>query len=415
MKTSLCKAFVVLTIGCSLSTQAADVPRKNHFETLTLEQALDLAERLQPELAEAKALVQAAEGRAQQAGAYPNPTAIARVESAKISGNTSGEPEYLAGISQSIPLGNRLSKARDAEQLERDRRRQELEVRRRDLRKRVHSAFATALYQAQAFQMQEHIAGSLEKFVATTKARVGAGDALKEDLDRAEMELLRAQVEVRRSDAMRRHAMVDLKAAIGDPTLSVETLTGTLDTAFEFPTLEALVSNLSNSPEALLAGAELRAREAQVDVAKAERIPDVRVEALYRRLQATQENSFDVGVSIPIPLFDRNQGRLRAARAELAAAEARLRMTQNALTIRLQEAHAQLTTALANSRALKTEILPRANSVLEANEARFEAGDISLAELLPVRRDWAAVQMTYLESIRDVMQAWSELRMFSRF
>ena len=47
--------------------------------------------------------------------------------------------------------------------------------------------------------------------------------------------------------------------------------------------------------------------------------------------------------------------------------------------------------------------------MLKGAEARYAAGDISLAEILPVRRDWAAVQLSYLESLRDVMQAWAAL------
>ncbi len=78
-------------------------------------------------------------------------------------------------------------------------------------------------------------------------------------------------------------------------------------------------------------------------------------------------------------------------------------------TTRLRESHLQLTTALANSGTLKTEILSRAETVLKGAEARYAAGDISLAEILPVRRDWAAVRLSYLESLRDVMQAWAEV------
>jgi cobalt-zinc-cadmium efflux system outer membrane protein len=140
--------------------------------------------------------------------------------------------------------------------------------------------------------------------------------------------------------------MVELKAAIGDPGLSVESLAGSLDAAFEIPTLETLAANLSASPEVSLADAEVRARHARVDLAKAERIPDVRVELLYRRLEASKQNAFDVGLSIPLPLFDRNQGRLREARGEVAAAEARSRSAQNTLSLRLHEAHLQLSTAL---------------------------------------------------------------------
>jgi cobalt-zinc-cadmium efflux system outer membrane protein len=402
----------VLMLACSTATHAADRVATNRLDALTLEQAVDLAERQHPDLAEARALIEAAEGRVQQAGRLPNPEGIARIESAPFKGRTLDEAEYLAGIAQPVPLGSRLSKARQVEQLERDRRAKELEVRRRELRKRVHSAFATALYQDKALLTQKEIVASTDKVVTTTKARLDAGDALREDLARAEMEQARAKVELRRAAAMHEQAMVALTAAIGDPALSVQSLNGTLDTTFELPTMESLVTSLASNPTAAAADADLRASSARVDLAKAQRIPDVKVEMLYRRLQAEKENAFDVGLSIPLPLFDRNQGRIREARAEAAAAEARSRSTQNDLTFKLRDAHAQLIAALANSRALKDEVLPRADTVLKSAEARYTAGDSSLSDVLPVRRDWAAVQLTYLESLWDVMQAWAALTPF---
>jgi cobalt-zinc-cadmium efflux system outer membrane protein len=402
----------VLMLACSTATQAADRVATNRLDALTLEQAVGLAERQHPDLAEAKALIEAAEGRVQQSGKFPNPEAIARIEQAPFKGRTLDEAEYLAGIAQPVPPGSRLSKAKQVEQLERDRRAKELEVRRRELRKRVHSAFATALYQERALLTQKQIAASADKFVATTKARLDAGDALREDLARAEMEQSRAKVELRRADAMREQAMAGLTAAIGDPALSVKTLDGTLDTTFEIPTMESLAASLASNPTAALADADIRASNARVDLAKAQRIPDVKVELLYRRLQAEKENAFDVGLSIPLPLFDRSQGRIREARAEAEAAEARSRSTQNDLTFRLRDAHAQLTAALANTRILKDEVLPRADMVLKSAEARYTVGDSSLSEALPVRRDWAAVQLTYLESLRDVMQAWAAMTPF---
>ena len=71
-----------------------------------------------------------------------------------------------------------------------------------------------------------------------------------------------------------------LSAAIGDMRLTVKSLAGNLDTALELPTLEALVSNLPAQPEWAMAEASLRASHARVALAKAERIPDVKVEAL---------------------------------------------------------------------------------------------------------------------------------------
>ncbi len=200
----------------------------------------------------------------------------------------------------------------------------------------------------------------------------------------------------------------------------VEAAEGWARQAGTFPIAEAIVgaqqipcrsnaANLSAQPESALADADLRARTARVDLAKSERIPEVKVELPYHWLQGIQANTFDLGLSIPLPLFNRNQGKLREARAEVATAEARSRMTQNELTTRLRESYLQLTAALASSRTLKSEILSRAETVVKGAEARYAAGDIGLAELLPVRRDWAAVQPSYLESLRDVMQARATL------
>lgn len=405
MKTILLPTLLVCLVF-AVRTHAAT----NSVENLFLEQALEWAERRQPELAEARALIEAAAGRAEQAGKFPNPDGMARVEQAPFSGRTAGEAQYLAGLAQPVPLGRRLSKARETETLERERRTSQLEVRRRELHRRVHSAFATALYQEQAFQSQSKIAGSTEKAVSMARVRADAGDALPEDVARAEMELARTKVELRRTASLREQAMFSLAAAIGDPSLSVRSLAGELDATFEIPTLESLAADLSSNPTAVAADAAVRVESARVDLARAQRIPDVKVEVLYRRLQAEKENTFDVGLSIPLPLFDRNQGRLREARAELQAAEARSRMTRNELSLRLREAHSQLTSALAASRALQTEILPRADTVLRAAEARYAAGDASLNDLLPVRRDWAAMRLTYLESLRDAMQAWATVR-----
>ena len=414
MKKQFAALYLVFAFGSVAAMAATNtpVPPGKQVENLTLDLALDMAENLQPQIAEAKALVEAAEGRARQAGAFPNPEAIVGAQQLPLSGNQPNEKEYVAGVGQTIPLSRRLSTAREAELLDREVRARGLEVKRREIRRRVHNAFATALYQEKAWQAQSDIHQNAAKAVAATGARVEAGDTVRDDLARVEMELARAKVELQRTESLRAQALVGLASAIGDATLTVKSLAGALDATFEIPALEGLVANLSAQPESAQADADIRARVARVDLAKAERIPDVKVELLYHRLEASSANTFDVGLSIPLPLFNRNQGKLREARAEQAAAEARARMTQNELSARLRESYLQLTAALANSQTLKTEILGRADTVLKTAEARYAAGDINLTEVLPVRRDWAAVQLSYLESLREVMQAWAEVKSF---
>jgi cobalt-zinc-cadmium efflux system outer membrane protein len=382
----------------------------NRLDPLSLAHAIALAEHHHPALAEAIAQIEAADARAEQAGRFPNPDAIARIEQAPFSGRVTGEAEYLAGITQPVPLGPRRAKARDMHHLERERQSAELEARRRELHRHVHNAFATALYQQHAFESQTTIAGSAEKAAAIAGARARAGDAAPEDVARARIESARMLVELNRSAALRDQALTGLAAAIGDPGLSIRSLQGELETTFAIPRLESLVADVASNPEALAAGAAVRVEAARVNLAKAQRVPDVRVEVLYRRLQAEETDAFDLGLSLPLPLFDRNQGRLREARAELQATEARARATRNELDFRLREAHAQLRSALATSRALKSEVLPHADTLLRAAEARLAGGDATLGDILPVRRDWAAVRLSYLESLRDAMQAWAALR-----
>jgi outer membrane protein TolC len=142
------KRLVILSFIGSFAVTAAAMDTQmiaKQVEQLTLEQAFEMAERLQPQLAEAKAMVEAAEGRARQAGTFPNPEAIVGAQQMQFGSKAPNVKEYVAGVGQTIPLSRRLSKAHQAALLDRDLWARGLEVKRRDIRKRVHSAFATAL------------------------------------------------------------------------------------------------------------------------------------------------------------------------------------------------------------------------------------------------------------------------------
>jgi outer membrane protein TolC len=154
--------------------------------------------------------------------------------------------------------------------------------------------------------------------------------------------------------------------------------------------------------------ADIAVQRARIDLAETQRIPDVSLELLYRRISDV-ENTVDVGLRVPIPLFNRSQGSIREARADFVAAEARARAARHALALELQTAYGTLASAIAAAQLLRDEILPRAESVLQSAETRYASGDISLAELLPIRRDWTRVRLEYLDALQHVMQAWAAL------
>lgn len=380
--------------------------------SLNLEQALALAERIHPELAAAQERVEIAEGRAQQAGLFPNPNLVGRMESAPFKGGTAGEAEYVAGIGQKLPLGRRLGAAREAEQLEAERLRRQYGIELLEVRSRVRGAFATALFAAEVAKLQTETLELSRRAAAVAKARKEAGDATADEVARVELEEARARLEEDKAHGLRELAFVALAAALGDPALKIEGLEGRLETALEIPSLESVLASLAGGPHEALGRAAVDAANAKVDQALSERIPDVTLDLFYRRLQASKTDSFDVGVIIPLPVFDRNQGRVRAAEAERRETEARARLTRGEAVRRVREAHVRLSEAVSHTKLAKDEILPRAETVLKVAEARYAAGDLSLTDVLPIRRDYASARLAYLDGLRELMGAWSELKVF---
>jgi outer membrane protein, heavy metal efflux system len=379
-------------------------------ESLTLEAALRMAGELHPDLAEARAEVSAAVGRARQAGVLPNPELVARVEGLALGDGLEAEEEYLVGVAQVLPLGGRLARAREAARWEEASLSHGAEAQRRAVMKRVHAAFGMAMFQERAAALQGDLASQAGRVVDLTRARFELGDGAGDEVVRAELERAGAERERRRSVMLRDRARRELAAALGDPGLEIAGLEGELEGVLELDTLELIAGELELHPEAEAARGELEARRARIDWAKAERIPDVRVELLYRRVGSARGNAMDVGLTVPLPVWDRQQGRLRSARAEYEAAEARSRAVRLGLERRWWEAEGRLSAALAEARWYQAELLPRWGRVWETVGRRREAGDVGAVEVVRVARERAEVELGYLEVLREALEAWAELR-----
>ncbi len=382
--------------------------------SLSLAQALATADADHPELAEFRAYVQAAEGQGDQAGLFPNPTLVLRMENAPWSeGSTRNEAEYVAGLTLQLPLSGRLGASEDVAARQLDQRLAELAAQRREVHGRVRGAFATALSLERAAAIQDQARALAGRAVELLEARVEAGDAVPADLARVQIEATRARLEQQRVESLRQRALLGLAAALGDPSRQIGSLAGGLEAALELPTLEALSERLASNPKLAAAEAEVALGEARVELARAQRVPDVSLDLFYRRLEEEEAHAFDLGFALPLPLINRNQGNVRSALAQRLAAEAHVQATRNELLRDLRATHARLAYLLQATQVMREELLRRADTVLASVEARFQAGDASLVEVLPVRRDWTRVQLGYLSALREVMVAWSELQVLT--
>jgi outer membrane protein, heavy metal efflux system len=383
-------------------------PQSEQISRLTLEQALNLAERLHPALTAAQAQISGAAGRALQAGLFPNPELMARIEAAPLNDRFTEDADYIVGVSQPLPLGGRLSAARQSELIDADRLRYVRDNTRLDIRRHVQQAFATALYWQRVTQTRAEDVQIAANGVAVARARLEAGDAIPAEVAQAEIEQHRAQLDLESAQSRQQQALETLAVAVGAPSLEIGRLEGTLDPPPAVPDLEALMVQFEASPFAAAAEATIAVQQARIDLVQARRIPDLTLDLAYRRI-GDVDNTLDVGVRMPLTLFDRQQGALHEARADLVAAEALAQAREHELRLDLRAAYRTLTRALDQVMQLQDVILPRAERVLRVTEARYTSGDVSLSELLPVRRDWTKLRLDYLDALHEVKQAWAAL------
>ncbi|MBE7559535.1 TolC family protein [bacterium] len=397
-------ALVILAAGWSLCAEAAP---------LTLGQAISLAVAHHPELAEAEARVRVASALALEAGLYPNPALFARMESAPLEHRTVDDAEFLVGVSQPIPLGGRLRAARKVEALRARQRALEREARALEIARSVHETFVEALHWQEVAAVLREAARIADRGVESVEARVRSGDAVESELAQARIERQRALLQLERAESRGLDAHDALWTAMGQPERAAESpVLATAELPAEVPSLDAVVERARGSALAEQYAAGVGAAEAGVELARKEARPDLELEAGLRHLGAEDEAAFDVGIALPIPLFDRNQGLIRAREAEVEATEAGRRAALVRLERDLRRAHRRMQLSMDQARRFREGILEEAEETLRSIELRYQAGDVNLLAVLSARRDWIDIQLDYLDAERDVMKAWASLSPF---
>ncbi|MGV3771672.1 MAG: TolC family protein [Verrucomicrobiales bacterium] len=400
------KSYLFILILLVLVTPAA--PAAESLTNLTLDQAIQIALEKHPGLSEANAELQAAEVRRKAAGKLSNPEIIARMESAPMRAGTTSQAEYVAGVSQAIPLGNRLGAAKELAKAELTSTLLEKKAEIWRISKKVRDSFATALFASEVLSIQANLATTSSELYRITKLRVEAGDLPPLDLSRIAAE--QAQNELQLHETRRNHeqALREVALALGLKTGNVTSLSGNLQDILQFASIQNWLTNTSTHPLASLTESRMRNDEKRLQLAKAERVPDLNLDLIYRRLQAQKENAFDAGISIAIPIFNR-KSRVREAEHKLAAAEARNERTQMDLRHEMQSRELALVHGTEVAVKLRDGVIPKIEEALRGAEARYQAGDLPLNDLLLVRREAANARLQYLTTLREIMEARSGL------
>lgn len=381
------------------------------IEELPLGEALARALKYNPSLAAYAWQVRAREAAALQAGLLPNPELSLEAENVFGSGDFSGTEaaETTAALSQLIELGGKRDKRREVAALGAELAEWDYQSRRLEVLTKTGKAFVAVLAAQERLEQAEELGRLAENFFSTISERVEAGKVSPVERNRAQVTLSAARISLTQAEKRLTAARRRLAAAWGSSEPAFGKAVGRLGELQPIPPAEELEALLNRNPELERWETELVQRRAAVDLARAERIPDLTVSLGARNFRETDDNAAVLGVSIPLPLFNRNQGGIKEASADLSSALHQRSAIRSEALAGLAESYGDLSSAYVEARSLEEEVLPAARQAFESARIGYEAGKFGFLEVLDAQRTLFEVTQQYTDALADYHQARIEV------
>ena len=412
--TVLLIALVVLAGVARVAAQQTASTR----EPLRLDALESRALATHPAVREAAARVEAARGRALQAGAWTNPVIGATSEDIQTLERPSGV--FSAFVAQTIPLGGKLSAGRNEAEREIATREADLEITRQRVLTRVRAAYFDVLTAEERLATIERLATLANETVAINRQLFNVGLSDQPDVLQAEAEAARVRLEFVQARE-RREAAWHRLAASADQPIVPGPLASSVDTAFPvFDRQAALERILSESP-ALRAAAGAVARErAGVVVARRVTAPDLFLRAdvgWNREVLASRGKpagwEIDAEAGLSLPFFNRNRGGIAAAVAATSAAEASASRVRLELELRFADIFEQYETARTAAVTYRSDILPRAQRAYELYLAKYREMAAPYPQVLMAQRGLLQMTEQYIDAVERAWRAVVRLQGFA--
>jgi len=370
---------------------------------ITLRDALSLTLAHNPSLAAYSWEVRAREAAALQEGLFPNPELEALVEDFGGSGSVEGfdGTETTILLSQLIPLGGKVSKRKKLAALGTDLAGWDYEAARLDVLTSTAKAFTDLLAAQKQAEITEESAGIAERAYKTVSERASEGEISPIEEKRARVAFSQAKIRVDRAQRELEAARKKLASMWGSASPVFDGAEGSLDPVSPVPPFERVAEFVSANPDVARWATEMEEREAALKLEKADAIPDPFVSGGYRHISEKDDNAFVVGLSIPLPVFDRNQGGILEARRRILKGEEEKRNAEVAINASLAAAYKDLSSAYEEARAISEEILPGARDAYDSVFEGYREGKFSLIDVLDAQRTVFDTELQYIQALRS--------------
>lgn len=379
--------------------------------TLTLSAAAALALLHNPDLKVFPYAMRAAEAQVLQVRLLPNPELEIEIEEVGGGGDRSGfdAAETTIQLGQLIELGGKRTKRAAVASLQRELVQWEYESARLDTMRAVAGAFVELLAAQDRLALAEDQLKLSRQACTAVVQRIEAGKDSPVDELRAGVVVSESRMERRRAEAALATARQQLAATWGGRTATFEKVVGDLYQVSRPPPVERAAETLAENPDVARWATEERARRAALRLEKARARPDVTISGGMQRFEETDDSAVVFGLAVPLPLFDRNQGGIERATANLG----RTRQEAEAARIKARAALSRAVHALAAAydqvNILQDEVLPKAQQAFEAAQRGYREGKFDYLYVLDAQRTLFETRARLVDTAETYQQARADV------
>ena len=374
---------------------------------ITLPQASAFALMHSPELAAFSFEIRAAEARALQAGLWPNPELEVEAENVGGTGELSGfdGAETTIGLGQLIELAGKRAKRRRLAMLQSVVAGWDYEAKRLDVLRQVAQAYVALVAAQQRVELATDLVRLSERTYTTVAERVEAGKDSPVEQTRAQVALANAEIGLKKAKRRLEAARKELAATWGGKQPKFDKATGQIEQVAPVPPEDALAAFLPENPAIARWETELDQHKAAVDLEEARAVPDPTVMGGYKRLGDAGEDAFVLGLAIPLPLTNRNQGAIKEAKFNLAKAHKQKQAAEAATYAAFAHAYETLSASYAEVMDIRRIVLPGAQSAFDAARQGYQQGKFDFLLVLDSQRTLFNTRMGYLDALADYHNA----------
>jgi len=398
-------SFILLSIPVLAANDAALQHAENQNLTdLSLSDSLDLALKANPDIAVAIREREAIDGVKVQAATRPNPFVSTSIQDTR-----SATRQIYLQFNQEIELGDKRTARMEAADAFYSKADAELATKKAEIHANVVLAFYELLVAQERVTLAKSSVVVAESALDAASKRVKAGKSSPVEQTKSTVAAASAKIELVQAMTQLNNSRKRLSALWGDNAPSFERATGEVATIPEISSLSNLQSLIDSAPSVKLAKLEIDARKAMTRIERSRAIPNITISAGVVNNQEIGLNQALFGLSIPIPVFDRNQGNVQEAASRTFKAEDELIAVKNRIQTNLATQYERLNAARQATLSLQSDILPNAQSAFDAANRGFSLGKFNFLDVLDAQRTLYQAKSQYINALLEAHQSIAEI------